>query len=167
VIPPAPLANASPAKSSALPDALAETLAALGSVHEPNQQARSGNDSGKRSGSRNSKRINRVALPERRRKKAARKPEFYTVVSDQDLAKLIADDRVRVERSGSRRQNDDGTQRDYRGKYVALRERSKLRRVLAFGLTEQMSQYLANRLNVHYCQNCLTVSVDHCQNCDA
>jgi hypothetical protein len=66
-----------------------------------------------------------------------------------------------------RRQNGDGIERDYRGKYVALRERSKFRRILAFGLAEQMSEYLANRLNVHYCQNCLTVSVDQCQNCRA
>lgn len=108
-------------------------------------------------------------MPERRRKKLAkakaRKPAFYTTVTDDDLRKLIGEDRVRVELSGSRRQNADGTERDYRGKYVALRERSKLRPVLAFGPTERMSEYLANKLNVFYCQNCSTVSVGKCSTC--
>lgn len=129
----------------------------------------SGVEKGKRSGGRKSTEKQLVKRARTSGRKNARthitKPDFYVEVSDSDLLELIRNERVKVERSGSLRRNKDGTVRDYRGKYIALRERSKVRRVLAFGTADKMSEYLANRLNVYLCQNCLTVSIEVCQNC--
>lgn len=129
----------------------------------------SGIENGKRSGGRKDVKTQPVKGARTSTRKSARtrdtKSDFYVDVSESDLLDLIRNHRVKVERSGSLRRNKDGTVRDYRGKYVALRERSKARRVLAFGTAEKMSEYLAKRLNVYFCQNCLTVSIDVCQNC--
>lgn len=129
----------------------------------------SGIENKKRSEGRKSAKTQSVKRARTSDRKIARthdtKPDFYVEVSESDLLELIRNQRVKVERSGSLRRNKDGTVRDYRGKYVALRERSKARRVLAFGTTEKMNEFLANRLNVYFCQNCLTVSINPCQNC--
>lgn len=142
-------------------------------VFIPSTSENSGNSSGiengKRSGGRKYTETQSVKRARTSDRKSARtrvtKPDFYVDVSESDLLDLIRNHRVKVERSGSLRRNKDGTVRDYRGKYIALRERSKARRVLAFGTAEKMSEYLANGLNVFYCQNCLTVSIESCRTC--
>lgn len=129
----------------------------------------SGVENGERSGGRKPGKTQLVKRARTSDRKFARthetKPDFYVEVSESDLLELIRSERVKIERSGSLRRNKDGKVRDYRGKYIALRERSKARRVLAFGTAEKMSEFLANRLNVIYCQNCLTVSIESCRTC--
>jgi hypothetical protein len=145
---------------------------------EPDER-RSGKPDEKRSGEKKARRSGQEqplqkpvvtearTLPARTSEKGTPRPDFYVEVSDVEMLDLIRGDRVKVERSGSRRQNKDGTVRDYRGKYVAIRERAGQRRVLAFGKAEMMVDYLANRLRVHYCQNCATVTIDPCSKCRA
>lgn len=158
----------SPVASSAHIE-LAGTKAVFIPATSENSGNSSGIENGKCSGGRNYTETQSVKRARTSAGKSARtrdtKPDFYVDVSESDLLDLIRNYRVKVERSGSLRRNKDGTLRDYRGKYIALRERSKARRVLAFGTAEKMSEYLANRLNVYFCQNCLTVSIDTCRKC--
>jgi hypothetical protein len=176
MVPPAPPFVATSA-TTVEPSARVETTTSKSELGAP--PARSGKSDEQRSGESETGRSGQAQGQQKQELAAARtstartpekreaRPDFYVEVSDGELLDLIQGDRVKVERSGSRRQNKDGTVRDYRGKYVAIRERAGQRRVLAFGKAELMADYLSNRLNVHHCQNCAAVSINPCTKCRA
>lgn len=139
-------------------------MAASLAVSEIAEIKSSGN---KRSG--NSKQLKNQLLAEARTPARTRgkKPDIYVDVDDATFRDLIEFDQVKVERSGSRRKNKDGTIRDYRGKYVAIRKKGGGREVVAFGKTERMKEYLCNRLNVFFCRKCHKLSIEASCDCFA